>query len=122
MLAQNIIRSFQSRGFTIALAITGNDSLSVTPASDLTDEDRHLIKCYRTELLWRLRHPEGDPDPFVEGDCCPACDETLAVIEVEPHQRLETWERVKCPRGCGAWYRKLSVKSASARAMEARIR
>ena len=59
MLAMRIIQDLQARGFTVRLTEEGK--VRVTPASQLTDEDRHLLKCYKTELLWRLRHPEGDP-------------------------------------------------------------
>ena len=59
MLAMRIIQDLQARGFTVRLTEEGK--VRVTPASQLTDEDRHLLKCYKTELIWRLRHPEGDP-------------------------------------------------------------
>jgi hypothetical protein len=59
MLAATIIESLFSRGILIW---ADGDKLKVSPSSALTDQDRHLIRCYRSELLWRINHPEGDPD------------------------------------------------------------
>jgi hypothetical protein len=59
MLAATIIESLFARGIKIW---TDGDNLKAYPSSALTDEDRRLLKCYKTELLWRISHPEGDPD------------------------------------------------------------
>lgn len=58
MLAKDIIKNFASRGITLSL---DGDQVKAHPTSALTDNDHHLLKCYRAELLWRLRHPDGDP-------------------------------------------------------------
>jgi|RhiMetdeSRZDD1v2_1073273.scaffolds.fasta_scaffold3325194_1 TubC N-terminal docking domain len=59
MTANQILERMAARGVRITL---NDDNLRVdAPAGVLTDEDRQLLKCYKTELLGRLRHPEGDP-------------------------------------------------------------
>jgi hypothetical protein len=67
MSALDIIHDLQVRGFTLSL--TNEGKVRVAPADRLTDDDRHVIRCYKSELLWRLRHPEGDPD--ASGYCVP---------------------------------------------------
>jgi hypothetical protein len=59
MTANQLLGRMAARGVRIAL--DGNELKIDAPAGMLTDEDRHRLKCYKTELLWRLRHPEGDP-------------------------------------------------------------
>lgn len=91
MLAIDIIRNLQARGFTVSL--TDEDKVRVTPASQLPDDDRKLIKAYKTELLWRLRHPDGDPDPFVTTEACPVCGAEL--LSGEGKRFRKAW----CPAG-----------------------
>jgi tubulysin polyketide synthase-like protein len=60
MTANQLLGRMAARGVRITL---DGDELKVdAPAGMLTDEDRDRLKCYKTGLLWRLRHPEGDPD------------------------------------------------------------
>ena len=59
MTAADILRMFAARGVRITL--DGDNLKANAPVGALTDNDRNLLKCYKTELLWRLRHPEGDP-------------------------------------------------------------
>jgi len=72
MLATTLIESLFLRGIRVW---TDVENIKAAPASDLTDEDRHLIKSYKTELLWRIGHPAGDPDAsgyaagvFIDGE------------------------------------------------------
>lgn len=58
MLAADIIKNFTNRGIVLFL---DGDEIGAQPGPALTDDDRHLLNCYKTELLWRLRHPDGDP-------------------------------------------------------------
>jgi hypothetical protein len=45
----------------VRITLDGDNLRIDAPSGLLTDEDRNLLKCYKTELIWRLRHPEGDP-------------------------------------------------------------
>ncbi|HEU0175228.1 MAG TPA: hypothetical protein VFV58_13285 [Blastocatellia bacterium] len=59
MTANQLLERMAARGVRVTL---DGDELKVdAPAGMLTDEDRHRLYCYKVELLWRLRHPEGDP-------------------------------------------------------------
>jgi hypothetical protein len=59
MTANTLLARMAARGVRITL---DGDNLKIdAPSGMLTDEDRHQLKCYKAELLWRLRHPEGDP-------------------------------------------------------------
>jgi hypothetical protein len=60
MTANQILGRMAARGIRITLA--GSDLEVDAPAGMLTDDDRRLLRCYKSELLWRLRHPDGDPD------------------------------------------------------------
>src|SRR5262245_28218815 len=60
MLAIEILRDFEARGFSIG--IIDGDRLSIAPSSLLTDADRKVIRAFKTEIMWRLRHLGGDPD------------------------------------------------------------
>src|SRR5262245_11365320 len=60
MRTTEIIQYFESRGFRFALA--GEDGVVVAPQSRISDAARQCLKCFRSEIRWRLRHPEGDPD------------------------------------------------------------
>jgi hypothetical protein len=93
MLAIDIIRDFELRGFTLGIA--GDGGLSVMPASHLTDEDRTILRAYRTELLWRLKHPDGDPDapiwrppstpPFID-------DNGDLIIPLDAPEKYRYWQ------------------------------
>lgn len=59
MTANQLLVLMAARGVRITL---DGDNLKIdAPSGMLTEEDRHRLKCYKAELLWRLRHPEGDP-------------------------------------------------------------
>jgi hypothetical protein len=107
MLAADILRKFADRGIVISLAPDGKN-LDITNFSRLTDDDHHLIKCYKTELLWRLKHPAGDPDPFVTTEACTVCGAALVPAEEESHRKLEGWRKMQCPAGCMSGYRRVT--------------
>src|SRR5215831_4267724 len=59
MTANTLLARMAARGVRITL---NGDGLQIdAPAGMLTDEDRHQLACYKPELLWRLRHLDGDP-------------------------------------------------------------
>jgi hypothetical protein len=60
MTALQLLNRIESEGVRIAL---DGDELAIdAPLEWLAkDENVHLLRCYKSELLWRLRHPEGDP-------------------------------------------------------------
>jgi hypothetical protein len=92
MLAADIIRKFADRGITISLTPDG-DNLEITRFSELTDEEKHYIKCYKPELLWRLKHPDGDPEVFIISELCTVCGSDLLMGDGERYRRV--W----CPSG-----------------------
>src|SRR5215510_14713034 len=106
MLAADILHTFVDRGIIISLTPDG-ENLDITNFSQLTDEERHYIKCYKTELLWRIKHPEGDPEPFIRADYCTVCGAALVAAEEEPSRKLEHWRKMKCPQGCMSGYREI---------------
>jgi hypothetical protein len=73
MTANTLLARMAARGVRITL---DGDGLNVeAPAGMLTDEDRHQLACYKPELLWRLRHLDGDPpasgylaNVFIDGE------------------------------------------------------
>jgi len=104
VLAADILRKFAERGVVISLTDDG-ENLDILGFDKLTDEEKHYIRCYKTELLWRLRHPNGDPDPFVCDDFCALCGAEMEKVSVEPHRELEHWQLMECPKGCVKGYR-----------------
>jgi hypothetical protein len=102
MLAEEIIRKFAARGIDISLKDDFN--LSISPKSLLTDEDRHYIKCYKTELVWCLKHPDGGPSTFVVGENCTVCGAELI------SDQGKRWRKVWCPAGCMSGWRPPSNK------------
>lgn len=59
MTANTLLARMVARGVRVTL---DGDNLKIdAPSGMLTDDDRRLLKCYKAELLWRLRNPEGDP-------------------------------------------------------------
>src|SRR5262249_51851280 len=86
-----------SRGFILALA--GGGDLSVTPRSKLTDEDRQTLKAHKDSLVWQLKHPAGEPDPFITSETCSVCG-----AELLPDNG-KRFRKVRCPAGCiSGWH------------------
>jgi len=59
MTANQLLERMAARGVRITL--DGGDLRVDAPMGMLTDEDRNRLKSYKAELLWHLRHSEGDP-------------------------------------------------------------
>jgi hypothetical protein len=93
MTAEDVIAKFEARGVRISLTADGTN-LDIDGFGKLTNEDRHYLKCYKSELLWRLRHPQGDPEIIVTSDLCPDCGAVMASDDDDHYERLT------CPAGC----------------------
>jgi hypothetical protein len=61
MTALQLLNRMEAEGVRVTL---DGDELAVDAPLEWLEkeENAHRLRCYKTELLWRLRHPEGDPD------------------------------------------------------------
>lgn len=93
MKAEGVLKKFWDKGVAICLSPDGQH-LDIEPFSLLNEKERHYIKCYKTELLWMFKHPNGYPENILTTDTCPDCGVTMT------SDNGEFYERLICPAGC----------------------